>query len=131
MSSLVSAPTWTRIEDVILASSDATLADLLASSAAITQTWPQAGDDVLLLVHILKVSQPSLAQALATGLVVLATWSQRDAELTLSTGGAVVRGLAQDDNGGPVPDPQRRAHEVLQLLVLDVFAEGRSAMKVA
>ena len=95
------------------------------------RTWPQAGDDVLLLVHILKISQPSLAQALATGLVVLATWSQRDAELTLAAGDAVVRGLAQDDNGGPVPDPRRRAHEVLQLLVLDVVAEGRSAMKVA
>lgn len=116
---------------MILASSDATLAELLTSSAAIAQTWPRAGDDVLLLVHILKISLPSLADALATGLVVLVTCSPRDAELTLSAGDAVLRGLAQDDLGGRIADPRRRAREVLQLQILDVVAEGRSAMKVA
>jgi hypothetical protein len=131
MSSLVSSPTCVRIMSVVLASSDAALAQLLSSSTAITRTWPQAGEDVRLLVHLLKISQPSLAQALRTGLVVLASWSHREAGLTLVSGAAVLHGVAQDNTGSPIPDPHGRAHEVRQLLVLDVVAEGRSAMKVA
>jgi hypothetical protein len=131
MSYLVSSPNSVRIAIVVLASSDAALGQLLASYAAITHTWPRAGGDVHLLVHLLKISEPSLAQAISTGLVILATWPHKNAGLTLTTGDAVLRAVARDDNGAPVHDPQGHADEVLQLLVLDVIAEGRSAMKAA
>lgn len=116
---------------MLLVATDAGLSGLLASSASIDRMWPQAGDDVRMLVHLLRVSHPSLAGALSTGLLALVAWNASDPEITLAAGQAAVRGVAQDDSGKPIPGPRERADEVLQLHVLDVVAEGRSIRKVA
>jgi hypothetical protein len=115
---------------VVLVSSDVALAELLASSTLIARTWPRAGGDVCLLVHLLRVSVPSLAEALSAGLVLLADNSLRGPELTLTAGTAVIHGLAQTKDGDPIGDPKRRANEVVRIEVIDVVAEGRSARKV-
>ena len=116
---------------MILVVPETPLAQLLASGTLITQTWPQVNDDVFLLVHILKITLPSLAEVLSTGLVVLVASSPHTAEVTLSTGGAHLNGLAKTKDGQPVTGPNQRADEVVRIDIVDVVAEGRSAVKVA
>lgn len=116
---------------MIMVSSDAALAEVLASTALITQTWPQASDDIFLLVHLIKVTLPSLAEVLLTGLVTLKFASPGTAELSLGLGRAELTGHAQSKDLEPVTDPRRHANDVLCIDILDVVAEGRPAVKVA
>lgn len=114
-----------------MVSSDASLAEMLASSTLITQTWPQASDDVFLLVHLIKVTLPSLAEVLSTGLVNVTFAGPRSAELSLGFGLAQLIGHAHSKDHEPVTDPRRHANDVVRINILDVVAEGRSAVKVA
>ena len=116
---------------MIIVSSDAWIAEMLASSALITQTWPQASDDVFLLVHLIKVTLPSLAEVLSTGLVTLTSASLESTELSLGLGLAELTGHAQTKDREPVTDPRSYANDVVCINIVDVVAEGRSAVKVA
>lgn len=114
-----------------MVASDASLAKVLMSSTLITQTWPQASDDVFLLVHLIKVTLPSLAEVLSTGLVTMTSASPGVTQLSLGFGLAELTGYAQTKDRKPVIDPKRHANAVVCINVLDVVAEGRSAMKGA
>ncbi|WP_026877254.1 hypothetical protein [Jiangella gansuensis] len=116
---------------MIMVSSDASLAEVLASSTLIAQTWPQASDDVFLLVHLIKVTLPSLAEVLSTGLVSLTSATPSAAGMSLGLGLAELTGQAQTKDREPVTDPRRNANDVVRIDIVAVVAEGRSAGKVA
>jgi hypothetical protein len=112
---------------------DVQLSEVLASSVLLMQLWPSAFDEVKLLITVLRMSVPSLAEALATGLVTLLMPPNGATahELVLVTGGAQLRAVAQTKEGEPVPSPHGHLAEVVRLEVLDVLAEGRSALRLA
>jgi hypothetical protein len=116
---------------VIVVVTDGQLNQLLSSGILITSTWPHVNEDVFVLVKLLQVTFPTLAEVLGTGLVTLAAANLRTSEVTLSLGVASVRALAQSEEGGRVPDPKQHPDAVFRLDIVDVEAEGCSAAEVA
>jgi len=114
---------------VIVVVSDAALHRLLSSDRLIASSWPHDGEDVCVLVKLLQVTFPSLAEVLSLGLVDLAGVNQ--SEVTLAHRQASVRALALSQAGHEVPDPKQHPHAVLQLDIIDLKASGCSAAKVA
>lgn len=110
---------------------DAPLNRLLSSGAAIMRTWPRANEDVRMLVKLLEVTFPSLAEVIETRLVALAAANNRTSVVTLTLGAATVLAVAQDDDGDRVPKPRENPEEVIRLNIVDVQAEGRSGAEVA
>ena len=111
--------------------SDAPLRRLLESEALIRSTWPHVNGDVLVLVELLQVTEPSLAEVLETGLVGLGAASPRNSVVTLVHEGASVLAVSQDDDGGRVAKPMTNPEKVVCLDIVDVQAEGRSGAEVA
>lgn len=109
---------------------DAPLNRFLSSGTAIMRTWPRANEDVRVLVKLLQVTFPSLAEVIETRLVALADANNRTSVVTLSLGEATVLAVAQDDDGDRVPKPQENLEEVVRLDIVDVQAEGRSGAEV-
>jgi hypothetical protein len=116
---------------MIVIATDEPLRQLLESGALITSMWPRAHDDVFLLLKVLQVTFPNLAEAIGTGLVTLLAANLQTSVVTLSAGAATLLAVAQDQNGGRVADPKGSAHMVAQLDILKVEAEGRAASTVA
>ena len=54
---------------MILVIPDPGLAQLIASPVLLAQMWPGACDEVMMLIHVLRMSVPSLAEALGLGLI--------------------------------------------------------------
>lgn len=115
---------------MIVVVTDQPLRRLLASGTAIDRTWPQANDDVQVLVTLLQVTFPSLAEVIATRLVALAAANNRTSVVTLTSGGATVLAVAQDEVGERVREPKSNPEEVVRLDIVDVQAEGRSGAEV-
>jgi hypothetical protein len=113
--------------------SDATLGQVLASSALLGQAWPGAGQEVQLLLQILRVSVPSLAEALAVGLVTLAATQSAAGrnEVTLNYKRATLRALAQTKNGAAVIDPKDHLPNVVRLDILRMDVEGYPTLRLA
>jgi hypothetical protein len=109
---------------------DAPLNRLLSSGAAIMRTWPRANEDVRVLVKLLQLTFPSLAEVMETRLVRLAAANNRTGVVTLTLGAATVLAVAQDDDGDRVPKPKENPEEVVRLDIVDVQAEGRSGAEV-
>ena len=118
---------------MLLVVTDVGLSEVLASSVLLMQLWPSAFDEVKLLITVLRMSVPSLAEVLTTGLVTLLMPASVDTahELVLVAGGAQLRAIAQTEDGGPVPAPRLHLADVVRLEVFDVLAEGRSALRLA
>jgi hypothetical protein len=119
---------------MILVVSDAALAELLASSVLLAQLWPgAAAQEVKLLMHILRVSVPSLAEALAVGLVKLDASSTHSdgAEVLLAFKTAVLRAIALDREGRLIGAPHGRLADVIQLDIVDLSVAGCSALRMA
>ena len=127
VSKLDSAAPWARIGCVMIASSDSSVADLLSSSTSIARKWPHAHDDVCLIVHLIKVTLPSLAEVLSLGLIVLTSASKNTSELTLTLVVAELRGKAQTKDRNPVTDPSSHCTDVVCIDVVEVLADDRSA----
>lgn len=125
------APLARQTQQVIVIATDGPLKQLLESSALVTSTWPHAHEDVFVLVKVLQVTFPTLAEVIGTGLVTLIAANWRTSVVTLSAGAATLLAIAQDQDGGRVADPKGNAHMVVQLDIIDVEAEGRAASKVA
>jgi hypothetical protein len=115
---------------MIVVVTDQPLRRLLASGTAIDRTWPQANDDVQVLVTLLQVTFPSLAEVIETRLVALAAANNRTSVVTLTSGGATVLAVAQDEVGERVREPKSNPEEVVRLDIVDVQAEGRSGAEV-
>ena len=116
---------------MIVVVTDQPLRRLLASGTAIHRTWPQANDDVRVLVALLQVTVPSLAEVIETRLVALPAANNRNSVVTLTSGGATVLAVAQDEEGERVREPKANPEEVVRLDIVDVQAEGRSGAEVA
>jgi len=117
---------------VLLTIPDAGLAELLASPALLAQMWPGATDEVMLLVHILRMSGPSLAGVLAVGLVQLLTppGTNPFSQIGLTWMSTVLSAVARREDGERVAEPHARTTEVRWLEVTDVAVAGRSVLRV-
>lgn len=116
---------------MIVVVTDQPLRRLLASGTAIDRTWPQANDDVRMLVTLLQVTFPSLAEVIDTRLVALGTTNNRTSVITLTTGRATVLAVAQDEDGERVREPKANPEDVVRLDIVDVQAKGHSRAEVA
>jgi hypothetical protein len=116
---------------MIVVVTDPALNELLASGTLISTTWPRAHEDVFVLVKVLQITVPTLAEVLSTGLINLFASNTRTSEITLATGLATLQAVALTQHGERVADPEQDADQVFRVDVLDVTAEGRSASKVA
>lgn len=116
---------------MIVVVTDQPLRRLLESGATIDSTWPQASEDVRVLVTLLQVTFPSLAEVIDTRLVALAAANNRTSVVTLTSGTATVLAVAQEEDGERVKNPKANPEEVVRLDIVDVQAEGRSGAEVA
>lgn len=118
---------------MILVVPDAGLAQLAASSVLLAQMWPTAWEEVMTLIHMLRMSFPSLAEVLAMGLIaVLAPAAGMvSSQLSLAYRTAVLTAEATGENGEHVAAPHLWPAQVRRLVVTDLSAGGRSALRLA
>ena len=112
---------------------DAGLSQLLASQLLLSQMWPEVSQEVMMLVHVVRISVPSLAEVLAVGLIALVTpaTGKLSADVGLAHKRAVVTGVARRcEDGSRVTSPHSRPGEVTWLEVRDVNVAGCSALRM-
>lgn len=111
---------------------DAALCALLASPALLSRAWPGAELEVMTLLQVLRVAEPSLVEVLAIGLVAMVT-------PVAETGSTVIRLVHKRAvltaaarcraTGERVASPHTRLQEVTMLEVRDLVVEGRSGLR--
>ena len=118
---------------VILTIPESGLAELIASPVLLAQMWPGASNEIMLLVHLLRMSGPSLAEVLAVGLIQLLTPPALVSlpQVGLVWQGAILSAVARREDGERVAEPHTRTSEVRWLEVTDVAVAGRSGLRVA
>jgi len=118
---------------VILVVPDAGLAQLAASPVLLAQIWPAACEEVMMLIHLLRMSVPSLAEMLAMGLVaVLAPAAGMiSSQISLAYRTAVLTADATSEDEEHIGTPHLRPADVRRLVVTDLSAAGRSALRLA
>lgn len=118
---------------MILVVPHAGLAQLVASPVLLAQMWPAACEEVMMLIHMLRMSFPSLAEVLAMGLIaVLAPAAGMvSSQFSLAYRTAVLTAEATGENGEHVAAPHLWPAHVRRLVVTDLSAGGRSALKLA
>jgi hypothetical protein len=118
---------------VILVVPDAGLAQLAASPVLLAQAWPVACEEVMTLIHILRMSFPSLAEVLAMGLIAVLGPAAGiiSSQISLTYRSAVLTADATCENGDPVGAPHLRPADVRRLVITDLSAGGRSALRLA
>jgi len=102
---------------------DAGLGELLASQSLLLQIWPDAAREVMMLLHVLQTSMPSLAEALAVGLIVLAVPAARSV-VVLRHGRATLTAVGRRDDGSEVAAPLACLSEITYLEVRAVGVDG-------
>lgn len=109
---------------------DARLEAILTSAVLLAQLWPTAAEDVKVIMQLLLMAGPSLAQVLSTGLLRVLTPAAGTAgsHVSLTCRDLVLSALASGENGDPVPEPHLRPGDVRQLAVSGLLAGGRSAL---
>jgi hypothetical protein len=109
------------------------LAQMIASPVLLAQAWPAACGEVMMLIHVLRMSVPSLADALAVGLVSMLTPASGAPSplVSLAYRTAVLTAVAVSQSGDLVDTPHLRAHEVRLLEVTDLVVGGRSGLRLA
>lgn len=118
---------------VILTVPDPRLEALLASTALLARLWPASVEDVKVLLQLLLLARPSLAEALPDGLVRVITPTPRIPVSHISLGyeDVILSGRATDRDGEPLAEPHLRPSGVWGLAVSDVAVDGRSALSRA
>ena len=118
---------------VILVVPDAGLAQLAASPVLLAQMWPAACEEVMILIHILRMSFPSLAEVLAMGLIAILAPAAGmiSSQISLTYRTAVLTADAIGENGEHIGTPHLRPADVRRLVVTDLSAGGRSALRLA
>lgn len=112
--------------------SDAGLRTLLASELLLRQTWPGCEMDVMMLLQVIRLAEPSLVEVLAIGLIAILTpaGDTGSASIGLAYRRARVSAVARRvETRERVPSPHSRLQEVTMLEVQDVAVEGRSALR--
>jgi hypothetical protein len=115
---------------------DAGLNELLSSPFLLAQTWPGSLQEVMTLVHVLRIAEPSFHEALEVGLIKLITTTSTLRKATATIGvthkRAVLTGVARRrEDGVCVLTPHTCPREVTWLEVRDVAVEGRSGLRMA
>ena len=108
---------------------DPSLGEVLASQALLVRAWPLAASDVIMLLQLLRLSVPSLAETLAMGLVVLIPASGHLIEVRY--GRAALIGVGRRNDESVVHAPLESPHEVTRLDVRDVRVANRSRLMAA
>lgn len=117
---------------VILVIQDAGLAELVASPVLLAQVWPGAFDEVMMLIQVLRMAVPSLAEALAVGLVsMLAPAGTPSPRISLAYRNAVLSAVAGSEAGDRIAVPHLRPAEVWRLEVTDLVVGGQSGLRLA
>ena len=118
---------------MILVIPDAGLAQLVASSALLVATWPGACEEIKLLIQVLRMSVPSLAEALALGVIsVLAPAAGASTSLiSLVHRTVVLTAVTRNEAGDQVGAPHLRPAEVWRLDVTDLLVGGGSWLRLA
>lgn len=112
---------------MILTVADAGLEGILASREHLIQLWPGVVDDITILIHVLRITPVSLAEALALGLItLLAPTPPATTEVALANNEAVLHALARREDGVLIRSPHTRTAEVAWLEVVDLTVAGRS-----
>ena len=133
MVGLPPAPGSGILSSVLLTIPDAGLAELVASPALIAQMWPGTANEVMLLVHLLRMCRPSLADVLAIGLIQLLTpsASMTPPPIGLAYSRVILSAIARREDGQRVAQPHERITEITWLEVTDVAVSGRSGLRMA
>jgi len=109
---------------------DSGLAGLLNSSALLAKTWPGAHREAAVLIQILRISDPSLADAMRIGLINVLTPTDGQARTHIALGHkrAILTAEARDRKGDTIESPHNKPGQVEWLEVLDVAVAGLSAI---
>jgi hypothetical protein len=118
---------------VILIVPDLRLQQLVTSALLLAQAWPGAWEEVMLLIQVLRMSAPSLAEALKVGLIsVLAPAPDlTSAQISLGYGSTILSALAGSETDERVAAPHLRIAEVYRLDITDLTVGGNSALRLA
>ena len=86
-----------------------------------------------MLIHFLRMSVPSLAEALALGLIAILAPAAGmiSSQISLTYRTAVLTADATGEDGAHVGSPQLRPADVRRLVVTDLSVGGRSALRLA
>lgn len=86
-----------------------------------------------MLIHLLRMSVPSLAEVLAMGLVAFLAPAAGmiSSQLSLAYRTAVLTADAIGEDGEHIGTPHLRPADVRRLVVTDLSAGGRSALRLA
>lgn len=112
---------------------DASLASLMASPALLAQMWPSGSHEVMMLVHLLRMAGPSLAEVLALGLVrlLMPPAAATSSQIWLAHKVALVSANARTGTGDQIAAPHTRPADVVWLEMTDVAVAGRSGLRMA
>ena len=86
-----------------------------------------------MLIHILRMSFPSLAEVLAMGLIAILAPAAGmiSSQISLVYRTAVLTADAAGENGEQIGSPHLRPADVRRLVVTELSAGGRSALRLA
>ena len=109
---------------------DAALEALMASPALLKRMWPSGYEEAMMMIQLLRVATPSLADALVLGLITMLSPASRrmTAEVTLTFRAAALTAVARGKAGNRVMAPHTRAGDVVRLDVTDLAVAGRSCL---
>ncbi|MEV4050777.1 hypothetical protein AB0J55_06275 [Amycolatopsis sp. NPDC049688] len=99
----------------------------------IEQTFPGVHQEVMMLIHLLRTTSPSLAEVLTWGIIGMLTPATRSpsAAIALAYRQAVLRAVAHDQDGARVPFPHDQPGSVTHLEIVDLAVAGRSCLGAA
>jgi len=102
---------------------------LLGSEAWLRGRWPDGHQDVMLLIHVLRASGETLADAMLTGLITINT--PQDAAVlggvSISHRRARLSGIARGEGDAPATAPHAHPARVQGIAVLDLVVAGITA----
>lgn len=111
---------------------DAGLNALLASPVLLSKAWPGCETDVMTLLQVVRLAEPSLVEVLAIGLVAMLTpvTDIGSATIGLTHKRAALTAVARRQGTKErIASPHTRPQEVTMLELQDVAVEGRSALR--
>ncbi|RKS78639.1 hypothetical protein BZB76_0056 [Actinomadura pelletieri DSM 43383] len=118
---------------MILTFPDPLLAQAVGSSSLLSQTWPVAFGEVMILLHILRLAAPSLVSALATGLVsvIVPRTAEVSSRIMLAHRTVTIDAVAKGEGDVEVLHPHLVPAAVPKLDVADLVVAGRSVLQGA
>ncbi|MEO3810786.1 hypothetical protein ABGB17_17440 [Sphaerisporangium sp. B11E5] len=116
---------------MILTFSDPALAQAVGSPDLLSQTWPVAVGEVMLLLHVLRMAAPTLLNALATGLVriIAPRTAEASSRIMLSYKAVILSAVAKGENDAEVLSPHLVPDGVSRLEIAELFVGGQPALR--